>query len=60
MVDLANCGEESDWVDGRIRALKVLEPREGQSGLSSEQVDQVIAEINDLFADKLYDPEIKE
>ena len=60
MVDLANCGEEDDWVDGRIRALKILEAREAQAGLSSDQIDEVIAEINAVFADKIYDPEIKE
>jgi len=60
MVDLANCGEEADLIDGRIRALKVLDAREHREGLSKEQVDQVIAEINAQFADKPYDPDANE
>ena len=57
MVDLANCGEEGDFIDGRIRALKVLEAREHRGGLTDEQVEQVISEINMLFFGRIYDPE---
>ncbi len=60
MIDLANCGEEGDILDGRIRALKVVDAREQRAGLSKQQVDQVVDEINALFAEKIYDPEIKE
>ncbi len=59
MVDLANCGEEGDFIDGRIKAVQILDPREQRRGLSEEQVEQVITEINELFADKIYDPEIQ-
>ena len=60
LVDLANCGEEADFIDGRIKPLKLLEAREHRDGLTKKQVDHAIEEINALFADKLYDPEIKE
>ena len=60
MVDLANCGEENDLIDGRIRALKLLEAREHREGLTTEQIDQVIDEINEQFADQHYDPDANE
>ncbi len=60
MVDVANCSEEGDWIDGRIRALKVLGAREHREGLSVEQIDQVISEINALFRDQVFDLNIIE
>ncbi len=60
LIDLANCGEEADFIDGRIKPLKLLEAREHREGLTIEQIDHAIAQINALFADKLYDPELKE
>ena len=60
MVDLANCGEEDHFIDGRIKALKLLEAREHRDGLTKDQIDRAIDEINEIFADKKYDPELKE
>lgn len=60
MVDLANCGEEDHFIDGRIKPLKLLEAREHRDGLTKEQIDNALAEINEMFADKKYDPQIKE
>ena len=60
LIDMANCGEEADFIDGRIKPLKLLEAREHREGLTTEQVDRAIAQINALFADKRYDPELKE
>ena len=60
LIDMANCGEEADFIDGRIKPLKLLEAREHREGLTTEQVDHAIAEINALFADKRYDPKLKE
>lgn len=60
LIDLANCGEEADFIDGRIKPLKLLEAREHREGLTIEQIDHAIAQINALFADKLYDRELKE
>ena len=58
VMDLANCGEEGDLMDGRVRGLRVLGPREKRDGLTKKQVDHVVAEVNALFADREYDPEI--
>lgn len=60
IVDLANCGEEADFVDGRVRGLRVLGPNEKREGLSKDQIDQVVAEVNALFDEKTYDSSIKE
>ncbi len=60
MVDLANCGEEDHYIDGRIKALKLLEAREHRDGLTKEQIDHALEEINEMFADKIYDPQIRE
>ena len=60
LVDLANCGEEDDFIDGRIKPLKLLEAREHRDGLTKEQIDHAIEEINKIFSGKLYDPELKE
>ena len=60
LVDLANCGEEADFIDGRIKPLKLLEAREHRDGLTKQQVDHAIDQINAIFADKLYNPELKE
>lgn len=60
MVDLANCGEEDHFIDGRIKALKLLEAREHRDGLTKDQIDHAIEEINAIFDGKKYSPEIKE
>ena len=59
MVDLANCGEEDDWIDGRIKPLKLLEAREHRDGLTKDQVDHAIEEINAMYDGRIYDPEYK-
>lgn len=59
IVDLANCGEEGDFMDGRIRGLKILGPKEKRDGLTVEQIDQVVEEVNALFADKKYDSKLQ-
>ncbi len=60
LVDLADCGKEGSLIDGRIRALQILGPREHREGLSVEQIDKVVDEINALFAEKRYTPSVKE
>ena len=60
MVDLSNCGEEDHFIDGRIKALKLLEAREHRDGLTKDQIDHALEEINEIFADKFYDPEFRD
>ncbi|MDC0948165.1 hypothetical protein OAS86_02315 [Gammaproteobacteria bacterium] len=46
MVDVADCGSEGRWIDGRVRALRVTDPLEYQNGISHDQVNTVIERIN--------------
>lgn len=59
MVDLANCGEETHFIDGRIKPLKLLEAREHRDGLTKDQIDHAIDQINAMFEGKIYDPDYK-
>ena len=59
MVDMANCGEETHFIDGRIKPLKLLEAREHRDGLTKDQIDHAIDEINAMFEGKIYDPDYK-